>query len=95
MAERNAVATKEPILDSKTTSSGSSVTLPVPTETSDQSNDLENMTTEKSQDVVEAPSKVTTAQDWTGFDDPENAENWPASKKAYHVSYVGMQSFVT
>lgn len=58
-------------------------------------NDLERAFSEKSHHAdQEDVNKVMTAQDWTGPDDPENPENWPSTKKAFHILYVGLQCFV-
>lgn len=38
-------------------------------------------------------SKVRTAQDWDGIDDPENPLNWPVWKKVYHITMVGLLCF--
>jgi hypothetical protein len=38
-------------------------------------------------------SKVRTAQDWEGPDDPENPLNWPIWKKVYHTTMVGLLCF--
>lgn len=57
--------------------------------------DLERAVTEKTQHTSqETATKVTTALDWTGPDDPENPENWSNGKKAFHIIYVGWQCFV-
>lgn len=59
-------------------------------------NDLERAVTEKShRSGRENATRITTALDWTGPDDPENPENWSAGKKAFHVAYVGFQCFIT
>ena len=39
--------------------------------------------------------RITTAQDWSGLDDPGNPINWALSKKAYHVAMLGSQCFTT
>lgn len=58
-------------------------------------NDLERALTEKSNHVGhDNTTKVVTALDWTGPDDPENPENWSLGKKAFHIAYVGLQCFV-
>lgn len=34
-------------------------------------------------------AKATTAQDWSGPDDPENPHNWPLWTRIYHTASVG------
>jgi hypothetical protein len=41
----------------------------------------------------EAISRIPTAQDWNGPNDPENPQNWPLGKKAYHTVAVGFLAF--
>lgn len=38
-------------------------------------------------------TKIRTAQDWDGPDDPENPMNWPVWKKVYHTTMVGFLCF--
>jgi hypothetical protein len=38
--------------------------------------------------------RTVTAQDWNGPDDPENPMNWPAWKKVYTTTMVGLIAFV-
>lgn len=57
--------------------------------------DLERALTEKSQHLDQPnATKIVTALDWTGPDDPEDPENWSSGKKAFHIIYVGLQGFV-
>jgi len=37
-----------------------------------------------------AATRVVTAQDWTGPNDPENPHNWSIYKKSYHVLVAGL-----
>lgn len=76
-----------------TSSSNSSVTLPLPAHTMNANTDLEKLPTEVAA-PPESIAQVTTALDWTGPDDPENAENWSTAKKAYHIAYIGVMCFV-
>lgn len=60
--------------------------------------DLEKATTQHTQRTTTSRAgdpvqRVTTAQDWTGPDDPENPFNWPLFKKVYHTTMVGFQCF--
>lgn len=41
----------------------------------------------------EAVTRVPTAQDWTGPDDPENPQNWSFIRKVYHTAVVGLLAF--
>ena len=41
----------------------------------------------------EVISRIPTAQDWNGPNDPENPQNWPSGKKAYHTVTVGLLAF--
>lgn len=78
-------------------SSSSSVIRPSTTSPRDieAAGDMEKVVipTSIASDTVATPT--VTALDWTGPDDPENPENWPAGKKAYHIAYIGLQCFVT
>lgn len=50
--------------------------------------DVEKAPTEHnmSRSVSRDPAtRVVTAQDWTGPDDPENPFNWPMSKRVYQI----------
>lgn len=76
-----------------TSSSNSSVTLPLPAHTMDNTVDLEKLPT-AADSPAESSARIVTALDWTGPDDPENAENWSTAKKAYHIAYVGLMCFV-
>lgn len=90
--------------DTAPSSSDSSSTLSV----HDQMNDIEKQYQQENQEGTSTTTKVdqlntegqptvqkvVTAQDWTGPDDPENPENWPAWKKAYTLVVVGIQCFV-
>ena len=60
-------------------------------------NDLEKASTHHTNRSTRpnGPQRITTAQDWSGPDDPENPLNWALSKKMYHVAMVGSQAFVT
>ncbi|KAK5953020.1 hypothetical protein OHC33_006142 [Knufia fluminis] len=77
-------------------SSSSSITLPLPACAPTASNDLEKMATNKSAELgsTQPMGQAVTALDWTGPDDPDNPENWPAGKKAFHIAYIGLQCFV-
>lgn len=75
--------------------SSSSTTVPDQTHQDTPTDDLERAITEKSRRSVDGNvNKIVTALDWTGPDDPDNAENWSGGKKAYHVAYIGWQCFV-
>lgn len=75
--------------------SSSSTTTPEQVHHNDTHNDLERALTEKSHHTTQGnATKVVTALDWTGPDDPENPENWSSGKKAFHIAYVGLQCFV-
>lgn len=76
-----------------TSLSNSSLTLPLSVHNMEAA-DIEKVPTEASAGRPETPTKVTTALDWTGPDDPENAENWSTAKKAYHICYIGLMCFV-
>ena len=73
-------------------SSGSSLTLPM--EGQNHLADPEKLAVERSLGQSSQLQRVITAQDWTGDDDPDNSENWSSGKKAYHVTYVGVQCFI-
>lgn len=77
-------------------SSSSSVTLPLPAEMADHKpiDDIEKVATHQTQAPGVVAKPVMTALDWTGPEDPENPENWPTGKKAYHIAYIGLQCFV-
>ncbi|KAF1983308.1 putative bicyclomycin resistance protein [Aulographum hederae CBS 113979] len=48
-----------------------------------------------SQHSTQGPAtRVVTAQDWSGPDDPENPHNWSNLKKGYHVVIPGLFGFV-
>lgn len=75
--------------------SSSSTTTPEQVHHNDAHDDLERAVTEKSHHTSQGnATKVVTALDWTGPDDPENPENWSSGKKAFHIAYVGLQCFV-
>lgn len=75
--------------------SSASTTTPNQVQQNDVDNDLEQAFTEKTHYTgQESVNEVVTALDWTGPDDPENPENWSTAKKAFHVTYVGLQCFV-
>jgi hypothetical protein len=75
--------------------SSSSTTTPEQIHHNHVDNDLERAMTEKSLHTgQEHTTKAVTALDWTGLDDPENPENWPSTKKALHILYVGLQCFI-
>lgn len=38
-------------------------------------------------------TRIVTAQDWTGPDDPENPYNWSKMKRAYHSVSPGLYGF--
>jgi hypothetical protein len=38
-------------------------------------------------------SRVVTAQDWTGPDDPENPHNWPLFKRIWHTVQPALFGF--
>jgi hypothetical protein len=42
-------------------------------------------TTQHSEHSGPPARRVTTAQDWTGPDDPENPHNWPLWKRVWHT----------
>lgn len=80
--------------DAHSLSSGSTTT-PEQVHHNDAHDDLERAVTEKSHHTSQGnATKVVTALDWTGPDDPENPENWSLGKKAFHIAYVGLQCFV-
>ena len=41
-----------------------------------------------------APPILTTAQDWTGPDDPENPMNWPLAQRIYHTTIPALFNFI-
>lgn len=56
--------------------------------------DLEKTKTQRDVEAGHGPAtRVVTAQDWTGPDDPENPFNWPLSKRVYHVVISGLFGF--
>ena len=61
------------------------------------SNDLEKTPTRPTQPPAKGQSgqlqRATTAQDWTGPDDPDNPINWSLLLKIWHIVVPGMQSF--
>lgn len=76
-----------------TSLSSNSSTVHDPTQQHATPDALGQVIPEKSQHITD-DQQITTAQDWTGPDDPGNAENWSGGKKAYHVFYIGLQCFV-
>lgn len=54
-----------------------------------------SITEKEKRSVNDVPAtKVVTALDWNGPDDPENPENWSVKKKAFHILYIGLQCFI-
>jgi hypothetical protein len=81
--------------------------LPAPVRTPSRDHDhlafeipLDSSSDEEVYDDAEAPreehhviSRVVTAQDWTGPDDPENPHNWPLGKRIWHTVQPGLFGF--
>lgn len=61
----------------------------------DLTHDLEKATTQGTKTSHEPATRIQTAADWNGPDDPDNAQNWPFWKKVYHVFAIGMIAFAT
>lgn len=55
--------------------------------------DLEKATTQASTSKHEPATRIVTAVDWTGPDDPENPLIWPLWKKAYQTIAIGSLAF--
>lgn len=58
----------------------------------DEEKVLAELQIQKTQNDVPV-TRVRTAQEWEGADDPENPLNWPAWKKVYHITMVGFLCF--
>ena len=57
--------------------------------------DLEKLSTHHDVEAARnVPTRVVTAQDWTGSDDPENPFNWPMWKRVSHVIIPALFAFV-
>lgn len=56
--------------------------------------DPEKAPTQASLTKHDPATSVTTAQDWTGVDDPGNPHNWSTFKKAYHFWPVSGQRVI-
>lgn len=54
--------------------------------------DVERAVTSKSERERKV-TRVVTAQDWTGPDDPENPHNWSTFKKTWHVIQPALFGF--
>ena len=59
----------------------------------EHSNDLEKATTQASHGSHGPATRIVTAVDWSGPDDPENPQRWPLWKKAYHTAAIGSLAF--
>ena len=59
----------------------------------DVGEDLEKATTQATRASREPATRITTAADWSGPDDPENPMIWPVWRKAYQTFAIGMLSF--
>ncbi|GAB7347879.1 hypothetical protein MBLNU459_g5405t1 [Dothideomycetes sp. NU459] len=47
----------------------------------------------ESQGTGKTPDSSAAAQDWTGPDDPDNAQNWPVWKRMYHTAATALLAF--
>jgi multidrug resistance protein len=82
-------------LSDSSSSSSSSLSSPA-----DQDHDLNNInnlekasTQQTNHSNTASATHITTAQDWTGPNDPGNPRNWSFVKKMYHVAIIGLQCF--
>jgi hypothetical protein len=57
----------------------------------EQGSDIEAVESKRSEH--HAVSRVVTAQDWTGHDDPENPHNWGIYKRAWHTVQPALFGF--
>jgi hypothetical protein len=58
--------------------------------------DLEKTATQTTHHTTtahEPASRIVTAQDWSGPDDPENPQNWPLFKRCMHIFPIAFLSF--
>ena len=55
--------------------------------------DLEKATTQASHGKHEPATRIVTAVDWTGPDDPGNPLTWPLWKRAYQTIAIGSLAF--
>ena len=55
--------------------------------------DLEKASTRVSRSSHEPATRIVTAVDWNGPNDPENPLTWPVWKKAYHILAIGTLAF--
>ena len=55
--------------------------------------DLEKATTQATRTSHEPATRITTAVDWNGPDDPENPQLWPFWKKTFHTFAIGALAF--
>lgn len=58
-----------------------------------RANDLEKAATHSSGGAHEPATRIVTAVDWNGPDDPGNPLNWPLWKKCYHTAAIGSLAF--
>lgn len=56
-------------------------------------NDLEKAKTQTDHSIHEPATRIVTAVDWTGSDDPGNPHNWPMWKKIYQTLAIGILAF--
>lgn len=56
-------------------------------------NDLEKAKTQTDHSIREPATRIVTAVDWTGPDDPGNPQNWPMWKKIYQTLAIGILAF--
>ncbi|KAK4539456.1 hypothetical protein LTR36_010933 [Oleoguttula mirabilis] len=59
----------------------------------DTDKDLEKAITAATDSAHEAATRTTTAQDWTGPDDPENPQNWTLLKRCMHIFPIAFLGF--
>ena len=57
----------------------------------EQGSDIEAVASRRSEH--HAITRVVTAQDWNGPDDPENPLNWSLLKRSWHVAQPGFFGF--
>lgn len=55
--------------------------------------DLEKATTQASRTTHEPATRITTAVDWSGPDDPGNSQNWSLLRRSYQTLAIGALSF--